>query len=541
MTAPEAEPAEDGPRPLGERERYVAFAFAGADLLVETDLAGRITFAAGAFRMRLGQAPEALMGRPVTELVAPAYRGPLAAALAALPARGRLPPTRLRLADAATTSFTVAGLHLDRAGAPPRLCLSFGPPAGVLAAQPAGLRGPEALLREAEARVRAGHAAGGGAGENLGLIEVAGRLGPGIGSRLQAAIAAEAGADALTAEMAPGRYGLLAAAGGTLPDLAALGQRLEGWLQAHAPGAQLRSEALPLDSAGLTPMQAVRALRHGLSTYAKGGVAALPGAGFGAGLSGFVGQVTKRAGELRRAIAARRFQLAYQPIVSLADRSIHHYEALLRPDIAAGAAGGAEGPADFVTLSEAVGLTEELDLAVAEMAAAATAGLPDGVRIAFNASGLSVQSKAFRATLLAALDASPQVIPKLMMELTESAEIEDEATAAETMAALRRRGVPVCLDDFGAGAAAFRYLKAFRVDYVKVDGAFVEAALRAERDRSFVASMVDLSRAVGAKVIAERIETAEAAQMMRELGVHFGQGWLFGKAAPLPVLARAMR
>ena len=120
-----------------------------------------------------------------------------------------------------------------------------------------------------------------------------------------------------------------------------------------------------------------------------------------------------------------------------------------------------------------------------------------------------------------------------MVELTESAEIEDEDSAASTLRALRARGVPVCIDDFGAGAAAFRYLKSFPTDYVKVDGTFVQAALTSERDRSFVAAMVDLSLAVGAKVVAERIETEEEAEVMRNLGVHFGQGWLFGRPGTL--------
>jgi len=195
------------------------------------------------------------------------------------------------------------------------------------------------------------------------------------------------------------------------------------------------------------------------------------------------------------------------------------------------------GPQDFVTLAETVGLTEELDLAVAETAIQASAGLAAGQRIAVNVSGLSLQSESFRAAFFALLDGSAHACQRLMVELTESAEIEDEAAAASMMVALRERGVPVCLDDFGAGAAAFRYLKAFRVDYVKVDGSFVEAAMRSDRDRSFVASMVDLSVAVGAKVVAERIESEEAAQMMLGLGVHLGQGWHFGKPGPLPKAA----
>ena len=121
-----------------------------------------------------------------------------------------------------------------------------------------------------------------------------------------------------------------------------------------------------------------------------------------------------------------------------------------------------------------------------------------------------------------------------MVEVTESAEIEDEDEAVRTLDALRARGIGLCLDDFGAGAAAFRYLRAFRVDWVKVDGLYVSNAVRSERDRAFIASMVDLSAAVGAKVIAERIETEADAAAMRALGVHCGQGWLYGRPGPLP-------
>ena len=60
------------------------------------------------------------------------------------------------------------------------------------------------------------------------------------------------------------------------------------------------------------------------------------------------------------------------------------------------------------------------------------------------------------------------------------------------------------------------------------------AALRSDQDRGIVAGMVDLARTVGARVVAERIETEEEAALMRELGVDYGQGWLYGRPGPLP-------
>ncbi|MBX9749344.1 MAG: EAL domain-containing protein [Roseococcus sp.] len=513
-------------RPLGERERFVAFAFASADLLVEADLDGRIGFTAGAFRLRFGAAPESFIGQPLAGLIAGPDRESFTAAMALMPERGRLSPTVLRLANPEQTPFVISGLHLALPGEPPRLCVSMGPvPIPLDVAAPAALT-PAALLREAESRLRAP----GGAGGQLGLIEVTGPLSP----ELRAALTRQAGD--MAAELSPGRYGLLSESG-QAPDIGAVTARLEAMLTQYgqAPGSGVSGEVLALDPHGLSPVQAVRALRHGLATFTRAGAQGLQDEGFGEGLSGFVQDMTQRAGTIRRAIAQRRFHLEYQPIKGLADGTLHHYEALLRPE--KGLLGAASSPQDFVTLAEAVGLTEELDLAVAEMALAAAKGLAGAQRIAVNASGLSMQSASFRESLFTLIEANPHAGQRLMVELTESAEIEDEAAAARTIEALRARGIPVCLDDFGAGAAAFRYLKAFCVDYVKVDGSFVEAAMRSERDRSFVAAMVDLSVAVGAKVVAERIETAEYAQTMQDLGVHFGQGWHFGRPAPLPKAA----
>jgi EAL domain-containing protein (putative c-di-GMP-specific phosphodiesterase class I) len=147
--------------------------------------------------------------------------------------------------------------------------------------------------------------------------------------------------------------------------------------------------------------------------------------------------------------------------------------------------------------------------------------------LAANISGLSLQSAPFRARLLEML--RPRGDGSLLIEFTETAEIEDVPAAAETVRKLRAAGVPVCLDDFGAGGAAFRYLREFHADYVKIDGGFVQRAERSARDRGIIAAMIDAAQRVGAATIAEMVETETQARLMRELGVTYGQGWLFGR------------
>lgn len=186
---------------------------------------------------------------------------------------------------------------------------------------------------------------------------------------------------------------------------------------------------------------------------------------------------------------------------------------------------------EFVNCVEALGLAEELDLAVVEQVLATLDRAPS-FSIAANVSGLSMQSETFRVRLLKLLPSGSY--RRLLIELTETAEIEDIGTAAAMLERLREQNIGLCLDDFGAGAAAFRYLRDLPVDYLKIDGAYVQGAVRSLRERKVVTSMLDLARSVSAEAIAEAVETKEMARLMEELGCKLGQGWLFGAAGPLP-------
>jgi EAL domain-containing protein (putative c-di-GMP-specific phosphodiesterase class I) len=346
-----------------------------------------------------------------------------------------------------------------------------------------------------------------------------------------------AGAGTLAAQLSPGRFGLLhssdSAVDGAFADVVVSAQAalLRRGIAAMVTGGQ----RIPLAgdaTEGITSAQAVRALRYALSSFSRGGSTALDQAGFANGLAGFLSAASERTLALRRVFAERRFRLAFQPVVSLHERCAKHYEALLRPDKMPGGPAG-ESPGEMVTLAEMVGLTDELDWAVFNAASEAASASRAG--IAFNLSGLSVQNPEFRSRLLEGVTRfRSRSGGDLLAEITETAEIEDTTAAAETVQALREHGVRVCIDDFGAGAAAFQYLHHFQVDYVKVDGSYVRNAAENERDRGFVAAMVDLSLNVGAKAIAEQIETEEVAEIMRGLGVEYGQGWLFGRPGELP-------
>ena len=512
-----------GGRAAADRERFLTFALTAADMLLEVSPEGRIEFAAGAFQSRFGEPPEAWLGRPVESVVVLPDRAAFDGAFSTLLARDRLPPTSFRLSDAAGTPISVAGLRMPAARGAGRFCFTVSSlPRQPLRPCPALAGGNavrDAALRRAD-----------GAADVLSLIEVAGPDGQSPGSGPVAALVDEAlsavlPADSVAGELAAGRYGVVSR--GPAADL---GAKIRDAVRGAGLEATVETRTVPLRADGLTPVQRTRALRYALDAFARGGRRAVDDAGFAAGgLPGFVSRACARAEALRWAIAGRRFGLVFQPIVSMGDRAVEHYEALLRPDPEVGSEFGP--PGDFVALAEMMAMSEELDWAVIE-AASAAARRSRGPRIAANLSGLSLQSPAFRARLLDLLDREPMLASRLMAEITETAEIEDEEEAVRTVAALRGRGMRLCIDDFGAGAA-FRYLRAFRVDLVKIDGGYLRNAMRSEQDRGILASMVGLIRTVGARSVSERIETEDEVGLMSSLGVDLGQGWLFGRPGAL--------
>jgi EAL domain-containing protein (putative c-di-GMP-specific phosphodiesterase class I) len=513
-----------------ETDRFSAFAFASSDMLAEIGNEGVITWAAGVFVARFGAPPESFVGKPLLRLIAPADHPALAMVLSMAGSHGRVAPTVLRLNDAAETPTVFAAALLP--GATRRLCITFGPLPVSPPAPPAGLVDSVVFGREAEARLRSGHAGDVGLVELKGWTQACGAMNGDKQRALRAdisrALADAGGPGAVAAEIGDGRFGVL---GHARLSQSALTPRLNDLLRGHPAARSVRTDmlALSLSEAGINSLQAVRALRFALDRFAEGGMETAREDGFGDGLAGFIKRAAADTEAVRETLRTCRFRLVFQPVVSLVDRRVHHFEALLRPFPTRSQP--LRITQDFVTFAEALGLSEELDTAVMTEVLAALDAAP-GASIAANVSGLSIQSVNF-AERLAEL-VKPSHARRLLVELTETAEIENVAAVAAVLAALRGRGIGVCIDDFGAGAAAFRYLRDFRVDYVKIDGTYVRGAAQNERDRGFVRSMLDLARNVDAAVIAEMIETEPEARLMQEMGVRFGQGWLFGRPGALP-------
>ena len=125
------------------------------------------------------------------------------------------------------------------------------------------------------------------------------------------------------------------------------------------------------------------------------------------------------------------------------------------------------------------------------------------------------------------LDAS-----RLTFEITETAAIDNIESAMNMMSRIHALGCKFALDDFGAGFCSFNYLKTFPVDYVKIDGQFIRNLLEDETDQLLVKSMVEIAEKLGKKTIAEFVESVETALKLKELGVNYAQGYVFGRPEP---------
>jgi EAL domain-containing protein (putative c-di-GMP-specific phosphodiesterase class I) len=240
---------------------------------------------------------------------------------------------------------------------------------------------------------------------------------------------------------------------------------------------------------------------------------------------------------LRRALEEDLFVLHYQPIMSLWDGSVSHYEALVR--LADEPGGGLVAPGRFLPAAERYGLIREIDRmvlgkVVALLGDRSSAGEhgENGVRIAINCSSLSITDGGMLAQIERAL-AFAQVDPaQLVIEVTETAAISDMTRAGAFCAGVQALGCAVALDDFGAGFGSFQYLKHLPFEYLKIDGDFIRCLPASPKDQLVVKALVDLARGMGKQTIAEFVEDEATVELLRDYGVDYAQGFEVGRPHP---------
>ena len=248
----------------------------------------------------------------------------------------------------------------------------------------------------------------------------------------------------------------------------------------------------------------------------------------------------RNSAELTAAVAAvaakRSLTAMYQPIFSLSTGVVIGHEALVRPVPGS----GFHDAESLFTAAEATGRTAELDAACLEVVAAAAGSVPPDRYLAVNLSPRTLETDEFSAAGLAAIFAGNGISPsRLVLELTEREVVEDIGRLRHNLEACRQLGIRIAADDVGAGNAGLRLLSEITFDLVKIDLSLVQSGVLRDSSMAVLRALRELAVRSSATVVAEGIETGHQLEVVRDLGLAAGQGYLLGRPSRTLITARA--
>ncbi len=529
-----------------DRDRFVRLAFCAADVLLEVDADFVITFATGASHSLIGSAPETLLGKPFTDLVVSEDALLITELLKGIAPGSRLDPIPMKLkgVNGPTVPLSLTGYRIPEEPGDFFFAIRLGSPWTATDTLMADLRDPESGLLQKEAfadfaskQIREA----GERGESLKLTmlhtgdlsDMRARLDPeetkSAIRTMSACLKANATGRQAAGQLEEGAYGFLHRAN---LDVRKITRRVAQIFQAADPtgaGISVNAGTVAADAGDMSEGDSVRVLLYTVNQFCETGGEKFEMASLADNLKTMTRETTEKLAKFRTIAEQGRFDIALQPIVALDTGAIHHYEALARFGKKLD-----RSPYELIKFAENTGVISDFDLAMTKRALEWLATQnKSGTQyvVAVNLSGQSIVNTGLIAALHDLLQKFDESRSQLMFEITESSRIDDLDGANRFIQGLRQAGHQVCLDDFGSGSAALRYLHALDVDVVKIDGQYVRSAMESPRNQSFLKAMTGLCHDLGIETIAEMVEDEPCAAMLRDCQVRFGQGYLFGMPA----------
>jgi len=242
--------------------------------------------------------------------------------------------------------------------------------------------------------------------------------------------------------------------------------------------------------------------------------------------------------QVRAGLRDEEFVPFFQPIVTLHTGEVAGVEVLARwqrRNL------GIVLPGAFIATAEQEGLIGELTAMVIGKAFTAGRMLPDPQWLAVNISPHLLRDLTLPKRIREAADAAAFPLNRVVIEITESALVENLEHAQTISKELKAQGCRLALDDFGTGYSSLLHLQSLPFDELKVDRSFVSSMTGRRESRKIVSAVVGLGQSLGLETIAEGVETEEQAEMLLLLGCDMGQGWLFGKPVPAEQLSDVTR
>ena len=240
--------------------------------------------------------------------------------------------------------------------------------------------------------------------------------------------------------------------------------------------------------------------------------------------------------DLRRAIHNREFVLHYQPQYDLKTGEMRGVEALVRWK----QGNEVVSPVKFIPIAEECGLIVPLGRWVLDEAARRCAEFNrlshEPLRICVNVSALQIQRPNFANEVSRVLRKAGVPPKQLVVELTESALMQNPEQGSYAMEQLQQMGIGIAMDDFGQGHSSLSHVSVLPISLIKIDRSFVQNCVTRKTDAAILTAIVTMGHALGLKVLAEGVETEEQARVLRDLGCDEVQGYLYSR----PILAEQL-
>ena len=233
--------------------------------------------------------------------------------------------------------------------------------------------------------------------------------------------------------------------------------------------------------------------------------------------------------DVRRAIQCEEIVPYFQPIVEMRTGHLAGFEVLSRwqhPEF------GLTLPKNFISLAEENGLIGLITQQILRKALLSAPVLPEPLVLAINISPIQLHDLSLPSQIRNSAEGTGFPLERLMIEVTESALIDNVARAREIVAELRAMGCRLAVDDFGTGYSNLQQLEELPFSELKIDQSFVATMVSKRESRKIVAAVVGLGSSLDMVTLAEGVETEEQADILLWLGCDLGQGWLYGH--PLP-------
>ncbi|MCG8445023.1 MAG: EAL domain-containing protein, partial [Hyphomicrobiales bacterium] len=239
--------------------------------------------------------------------------------------------------------------------------------------------------------------------------------------------------------------------------------------------------------------------------------------------------------DLSSAIERNEFELYFQPRVSVKQRKVGGYEALVRwqhPEK------GLISPGDFVPVAEQSGKIVQIGEWVLREACRIAVEKFDDERVSVNVSPIQFRDGELINIVRETLETAGLPPDRLEVEITENVLIDDDQRAISMLRELKELGVRVTLDDFGTGYSSLGYLSRFPFDTIKIDRSFVTGLRTDQSTRSIIETIIKLARALDMDVVGEGVEEIEDLKFLTARGCDELQGYLIGRPAPADQVVR---